>query len=61
MKRRKLVIPKGPAFEPCASCLNGWITKWNTRAVGVPLPTVERCWCWTKHQAKLAEQTAEAK
>lgn len=52
--------PSGPAYEPCASCLHGWVTVWNTRPGFVPLPTVERCWCWTAHQAKLAEQ-ADAK
>ena len=47
--------PLAPKYEPCSQCLGGWVTVWTTREGFVPLPTVERCWCWRSWQAKLAE------
>ena len=54
-RRKKPVMLKGPPYEPCGECCNGWIYLKNGYTVNDPVIGVRRCWCWTSWRAKAEE------
>ena len=49
-RRKKPVTLKGPPYEPCENCTNGWVNTTNG-----PIARVVRCWCWQSWRAKVEE------
>ena len=53
--KRKPPLQALPKYEPCGSCIGGWVLTWTNTKGFAALPKASRCWCWTKHQDGLAE------
>lgn len=50
MKRKKDVVSRHAAYEPCGQCSSGWVL------VG---GKARRCWCWVSHQERIAGQSGK--
>ena len=52
-RRKRVVVPRGPAFVPCEACNGtGWIltVTWRWESYN---RRVKRCACWREHQRRL--------
>ena len=51
-RRKRVVVPRGPAFVPCGACSCGWVMRiaWERTP---PRVEVRRCPCWLAHQMRL--------
>lgn len=55
MRKTATKLRPGPAFEPCANCVSGWVLYY---VVPARETRMHRCPCWHAHQAKIAELEA---